>query len=355
MDFKELKRYISENDKLPIILEALGMHSINGSNQKYYSCGFPDGDNPSSTIVYKDESLTVNAYTRNIKKDGDKSSNIFSLIMFINKCEFRTAITWCTAVLGLDNNSSSSSIRRTRINRRRDFNKKPKVNEEDIVYYDLDVLDKYSKEYHISLIQDDALIDTKILNKYKVMFDERTDRIIFPHLKYDDVTKVAGIVGRTVIKAYKELKINKYMSMLETKFDKTYNLYGLSLNIEEIKKHNMVCIFEAEKSVMKLDMFGMPIGVAVGCHDISEFQKKLLIRLGVDICICFDKDVDEEHIKKICSSLCKFRRVFYVKDDLNLLSEKDSPVDRGINVWNRLFKNKKEFKNEVKNDLRIIS
>ncbi len=339
MDAKELREYISSNDKLPDILEALGMHSINGLNPRYYSCGFPDGDNPTSTIVYRDESLTVNAYTRNILKDTDKKPNIFNLVMYINKCEFSTAINWCHVVLGLKNDRSSKRNKPQDLlakQRKRLINKN-KIKKEDIIYYDLDILDMYSKDKHIDLIRNDGLIDSNILDKYMVMFDDRSDRIIFPHLKYDDKTKIAGIVGRTIHKAYKELKIHKYTSMLRTKFDKTYNLYGLSLNIDGIKKHNIVCVFEAEKSVIKLDMYGMPVGVAVGCHEISDFQRKLLISLGVEVCICFDKDVDIEHVKKVCNWLKVGRTVSYTIDTEGLLKEKDSPVDRGHKVWETLF------------------
>ena len=106
MNAKELREYISKNDKIPEILESLGMHSINGLNPRYYSCGLPDGDNPTSTIVYRDESLTVNAYTRNIGRSEDKKPNIFNLIMYINNCEFSAAINWCHNVLGVKNNRS---------------------------------------------------------------------------------------------------------------------------------------------------------------------------------------------------------------------------------------------------------
>lgn len=345
MNAKELREYISRNDKIPEILESLGMHSINGLNSRYYSCGFPDGDNPTSTIVYRDESLTVNAYTRNIYGNDERKPNIFNLIMYINKCEFPSAISWCHTILGLSNDRKGvykhtedllSRHKRVNVN-------KSKVAKNDISYYELDILNEYIKEPHIALVRDDGIIDKRVLDKYMVMFDERSDRIIFPHLKYDDTTKIAGIVGRTIHKAYRELKINKYMSMLKTKFDKSFNLYGLSLNIENIKKHGIVCVFEAEKSVMKLDMYGMPVGVAVGCHEISNFQRKLLINLGVEICICFDNDVDLEHIKKVCSSLNLGRTVTYIKDTSNLLKEKDSPVDRGHRIWKSLFENRIKY------------
>jgi DNA primase len=345
MNARELREYISNNDKLPDILDALGMHSINGYNQKYYTCGFPDGDNPVSTVVYKDEHLTVSAYTRDIKGDEGKPPDIFNLIMFIKECEFGTAINWCHTVLGLSNDRNYEH--KTYIDKLSEFKKfrrnKSKQMKDDIIYYDLDILKEYSKDPHINLVKDDGLIDKKVLDKYMVMFDDRSDRIIFPHLKYDDTTKIAGIVGRTIHKAYKELKINKYMSMLKTKFDKTHNLYGLSLNIDNIKRERIVCVFEAEKSVMKLDMYHMPVGVAVGCHDVSDFQRRLLIRLGVEICICFDKDVDEEHVISVCESL-KLSKVSYIKDVNNLLKDKDSPVDRGHKVWKELFDNRIRYK-----------
>lgn len=349
---KELREYISKNDKLPEILESLGMHSISGVNPRYYSAGMPDGDNPVSTIIYKDESLTVNAYTRKIEVEEGRTPNIFNLIMFINKCEFSTAISWCHAILKLENSRSSQTTVRSGL---LDFfktkgrNRDHRLQEKEQVYYDLDILNGYSKTPHIDLIRNDFLIDQRVLDKYMVMFDDRSDRIIFPHLKYNDASKVAGVVGRTVHKAWKELKINKYMSMLPTRYDKTYNLYGLCQNIEEIKRQGKVFIFEAEKSVMKLDMYGLPLGVSVGCHNISEFQLKLLRGLDVDIYVCFDKDVELDHIKSVCRKLTGrigSRTVYYIYDSEDVLDVKDSPVDKGIRVWNKLLEQRIKYEVE---------
>lgn len=339
MTSKELREYIYKNDCIITILENLGMTHIDDSNSKYISCGMPDGDNPCSTIIYKDEYLTTLAYTRNIKpKDYIGQTNIIHLIMFIKKCEYSSAKSWCYFLLGLSNEGSNIKSKDylgffKRIKRNKDIIKEQ-------VYYDKSILNQYSKTPHIDLIRKDGIISQKIIDKYDIRFDYRSNRIIFPHYKYNDSNKIAGIVGRTVIKSFKELNIKKYMSMLPTEYHKKQNLYAYNLNIDNIQKRHIVIVFEAEKSVIKADMFGFPYGVSVGCHDISDFQRRLLLSLNCEVIIAFDKDVSEEHIKNICKVFSNFTSVSYIYDKWNLLDEKDSPVDKGHRVWEYLFRNR---------------
>jgi len=350
MKTKDLKKYIYENNKIIDILEALGMNNINDNNSKYISCSQPDGDNPSSTIIYKDEYLTTLAYTRNIKpKDYVGQTNIFHLIMFILKCEFTTAITWCCEILGLDNVKTISNKRNKNYLALFKGIKRPKQLKEQI-YYSADILNQYSDIPHIDLIRNDAIISERILKKYNIRYDFRSERIVFPHFKYDDSTKIAGLVGRTTIKAYKELGIKKYMSLLPTEYIKTQNLYAFNLNKQYILKNGIVIVVESEKSVMKLDMYGFPYAVSVGCHNISDFQKKLLISLRCEVVIAFDKDVEEENILETCKQFSKYTKVSYIKDEYNLLKEKDSPVDRGYKKWCILFKYRRKFEEVYKND-----
>lgn len=342
MDIKELKKYIYENNKIVDILEALGMNNINDNNSKYISCSQPDGDNPTSTIIYKDEYLTTLAYTRNIKsKDYTGQTNIFHLIMYILKCEFPSAISWCCGVLGLDNVKTVSKKNKNYIELFKKI-KKPKQLKEQI-YYPINILDQFSGTPHIDLIRNDAIISKKVLEKYNIRYDFRSQRIVFPHFKYDDSTKIAGLVGRTTIKAYKELGIKKYMSLLPTEYIKTQNLYAFNLNKQNILDKGIVIVVESEKSVMKLDMYGFPYAVSVGCHNISEFQRKLLISLRCEVVIAFDKDVEEEHILETCRLFNNYTKVSYIKDEYNLLGEKDSPVDRGLKKWSILFKYRRRF------------
>lgn len=336
MTTKELKQYIYRNDKIITILEALNMQGINTSNSKYISCGMPDGDNLGSTIIYKDEYLTVNAYTRNIKSEGwDGRTNLFNLIMYVNKCEFSSALSWCCSLLGIANEGKKPKTSDPlsffkNIRRKREKSKEQ-------VYYDISILDAYDRTPHIDLIRRDGIISQAVIHKYNVMFDHRSERIIFPHFKHDEPNVICGVVGRTTNPAFKELNIQKYMSMLSTEYIKTQNLYGLSVNKKYILSLRQVLVFEAEKSVIKADMMGFPIGVSVGCHDLSDFQRKLLITLDAEIIIAFDKDVDEEHIHKICKSLSIYGKVSYIQDKWDLLGEKDSPVDCGLKKWKFLY------------------
>ena len=112
------------------------------------------------------------------------------------------------------------------------------------------------------------------------------------------------------------------MSLLPTEYIKTQNLYAFNLNKQNILNKGIVIVVESEKSVMKLDMYGFPYAVSVGCHNISEFQRKLLISLRCEIVIAFDKDVEEEHILETCRLFNNYTKVSYIKDEYNLLGEK---------------------------------
>lgn len=347
MTAKELKQYIIEHDKLIDILEHINCHSIRKANDKYIKCGIADGDNPTSTTVFLDDYIGVITYTRNIKSENQTSqADLINLVAYSLGMEYKSAKNYLIGYLGLDNKGSSVT-KYDPISFFRKSIRKAKRNslKEEQVYYDVDILKEYLDMPHIDLIKNDGLIDLNILKKYRVMFDQRTGRVLFPHFKYDDSTKIAGIVGRTTNPAYKELKINKYMSMLPTRYDKTLNLYALCWNIDYIKEKDEIIVVEAEKSVMKADMFGDTNCTAISCHSISKEQKKIILGLNIkNIVIAFDSDVDEETIRKECDEFYDFMNVFYIKDNWKLLGEKDSPMDRGYKRWKFLYNHKIKYK-----------
>lgn len=347
MTVKELKKYILDNDKLFDVLEHIGCHGIKKCNDKYIQCGIKDGDSATSTTVFLDDYIGVNAWSRNIKSEEQTSqADLINLVAYSLGMEYKSAKNYLIGFLGLENGSSAprkhdpiSFFRKSICKAKRETAKKEQV------YYDVDILKEYLDMPHIDLIKNDGLIDLNVLKKYRVMFDQRTGRVLFPHFKHDDSTKIAGIVGRTTNPAYKELKINKYMSMLPTRYDKTLNLYALCWNIDYIKEKDEIIVVEAEKSVMKADMFGDMNCVAVGCHSISKEQKKIILGLNIkNIVIAFDSDVDEETIRKECDEFYDFMNVFYIKDNWKLLGEKDSPMDRGYKRWKFLYNHKIKYK-----------
>ena len=337
MDAKELKEYIVKQDLIETLLHKIGCHSI-VPYSKELRCALPDDNDNSKVSVFQDENLSVRIFTKGETIYG----SIYDLIMFIDGSEFTEAYKKCKALLGL---SGAFTKAKSKVDHLQFFKgikkgKQKSLDKEELKTYDISVLSKYSNVPHIDLIRKDGIIDKNVLEKYHIMFDERSERILFPHFHYQDKSKIVGIVGRTVNPAFESLKIPKYFPVDGYKYEKSRNLYGLSHNIEAIKECGYVLVFEAEKSVVKVDMYGYPYAVSVGSHDISSFQMRLLISLGVEIILCFDKDVDEEHIKNICGQLGKYRKVSYIKDRWKLLKEKDSPCDRGLKKWKFLFKHR---------------
>jgi DNA primase len=68
----------------------------------------------------------------------------------------------------------------------------------------------------------------------------------------------------------------------------------------------------------------------------------ILIRLGCDVVFALDKDVnvrDDHNINK----LKQYVNVSYLWDGRGLLDEKDSPIDKGIEVFNQLFDDRRRL------------
>lgn len=330
MDAKELKKYIIENNLLQTLIEKIGCHSF-VPYDKEYRCALPNDNDNSKVSIFKNKELSVRIFTKGETIYG----SIFDLVMFIDSCSFAEALRKCGNLIGVNTNIQ---INKNKVDHLRFFKKiknhKEKLDE--LTKYDKSLLCKYSSIPHIELIKDGILFD--VIDKYSIMFDERSDRIVFPHFLYSNKDKIVGLIGRTINPAYKELNIPKYFPVDGYKYEKSKNLYGLSHTKEDIEKNGFVIVYESEKSILKSDMYKVPCCVAVGSHEISDFQKKLLISLNVEIIIAFDKDVEKDHIHNIVNELNKFRKVSFIEDKWELLKSKDSPVDRGYKKFHYLLK-----------------
>ena len=185
-----------------------------------------------------------------------------------------------------------------------------------------------------------------------VCYDPVYQGIIIPH--YDIEKRLVGIRERTLIKEnesngkYKPAILNYKLYNHPLGF----NLYNLNNSKNNIKKIKKVIIFEGEKScLLYQSYFGIDsdLSVAVCGSNLVNYQVQLLLDLGVEeICIAFDKQFkeigDEEwkgwtkklnEINKKYSSLVKISFLF---DKWNLLGYKDSPIDKGPDIFNELFK-----------------
>lgn len=196
------------------------------------------------------------------------------------------------------------------------------------------IMDKYTNEEIKEWI--DEGIGSHILKKHKVRYDKSTNRIVFP--VYDDNGNIINIKGRTLYENYKDLGLSKYKYYY--KLGTPDFLFGLYNRKDIIKECNEIIIFEAEKSVMKMDTYNILNSAALCTSHISDEQLKLILSLKCNIVIALDKGIDLKTIKKEIKVLSRFTNTFIVMDNENLLNEKDSPIDKGLDIWNKLYINK---------------
>lgn len=203
------------------------------------------------------------------------------------------------------------------------------------------IMDKYiwSEDKFDSWIREGISID--ILKKYGVRYDPLTDRIVYPIRNIKG--EIINIGCRTLDPNYKSKGLRKY-SYIQDWNGGMEVIYGLYENLETVKEKGYLILFEGAKSVLKAASWGIFNTGAILTSHLNQHQIRILLLTcnlnNVAVVFAFDKDVniaDDKNIQKLKNYL----RVYYLKDTENLLDEKDSPVDKGFEVFKRLCRNKK--------------
>lgn len=223
---------------------------------------------------------------------------------------------------------------------------------------------KEFKEYEENLIEnlpclriedwEEDGIFYKDLQKYNIRYYIPTAQVVIPH--YNINSKLIGIRGRQMIQEEAD-KYGKYMPLIVSgemyNHPLGFNLYGIHLNKQNIINSKTVILVEGEKSVLQAENFlANNIVVAVCGSSISKYQIDELISLGVtELIIAFDRQYkeygDEECLiwhDKINKMVCKYKIYFNITimfDTENLLEYKDSPTDKGKEVFETLLKERK--------------
>lgn len=206
------------------------------------------------------------------------------------------------------------------------------------------ILDVFIKEYPSQWLAEG--ISTISMDKFNIKFSISQNKIIIPH--YNVKNELIGIRGRA-LNDWEIENVGKYMPIqIERTWYKhplSLNLYGLNITKENIKKYKRVFIFEAEKSVLQFDGFNQPnCAVAVCGSSLNKFQLDILIRecSPEEFILCFDKENKngEEYFNKlwrICEKYHNYGNFSFLYDREGLLSLKDSPSDKGEEIFNQLL------------------
>ena len=334
MTSKQLKKHLLDNPTLIIdILEGLNCHHIKHVQNKRVTAGLPDGDNESSIqVLLLDDNLNTIVHTRHDYEGGD----IFSFVSYLKKCTFRNSLMFVCRLLNIEysidyvkptNNKTYSFLRK--------FNRNSSYKEvEENKVLDENVLNGYIKAPHQIFVDDYLTVDSQI--KFGIHYDLHDHRILIPIRDLEG--RLITIKGRTVHENYKQDGIMKYIAYYE--YFARCLLFGYYENYWDLLISDEVILVESEKAVIQADGYGVNNILALSKNKISEEQLFKIISLNKDVVLALDKNVELDELKAIAEEFRGLCKVFAILDHGNYLGDKDSPFDKGKEVWEDLYKNK---------------
>lgn len=238
-------------------------------------------------------------------------------------------------------------------------------------------LNLYQSYYPIEWLEEG--ITEEVMDSYGIKMDLLSQQIIIPHR--DIFERLVGIRCRN----YKQELLQdgkKYMPVYIGKeccsYPMEFNLYGLWRTKDNIILQKRIVLFESEKSPLKMcSLFGEKnnISVATCSMNFSVYQRDILLLLGVEeINICYDKQYELDRLDyfkdkrdkdltkeelidkkkkikeynsyfkkllKIYKLVGNYMQMYVIADFENRLEYKDAPIDKGKEIYEELFRERK--------------
>ena len=228
--------------------------------------------------------------------------------------------------------------------------------------YNPAIMDCFSKNKKYLRVWEKEGISFDSMEKFGIKFDMIRNRMVIPI--YSD----KGVFVGAKVRNFSQEDIEngrKYMPLIHNNelysYDKGKVLYGLYLNKKPIKSSKRVIIFEAEKSVLLMDsLYVGNRSVSIGGINTSAYQIELLKQYGVKtIVLALDNDYsllpnengeyDKYYglyrmLKEANKLRAKGFKIEIVYDwEQEFLENKDAPIDKGREIWNKLYRARKDF------------
>lgn len=193
-------------------------------------------------------------------------------------------------------------------------------------------------------------ITEEVLKKFEIGYSIKDLAIAIPHK--DEEGNLIGVRGRFMApdapNKYMPLSINGRLLNHALRG----NLYGLHENKETIDRVKRVVLFEGEKGVLHFgSYFGQDNNIALATcgNKLTNEQANLLVGRGIEeVVIAFDQDFQDPYQRdnliakymEIGGKLTPYFKVSVLIDWDGLLNYKDSPIDGGPEIFNKLFKDR---------------
>jgi len=345
MNAKEVLEIITTEDIINIMYElGSGTPRKVGDGYLFQSICHNGPGEGKYKLHYHEKSKTFFCYTH-----CGNLSNIFNLAMEVLDCSFVEAFKYVCDKLSLQiSNTLKYGFDEDKVDN--SFIRKFKIEEEErleVIIRNPKVLNRYWDLYHHTWIKDH--ISVEVMKMFNIKFDISENRIIIPHYNIDG--NLIGIRARHLDSHMIEAG-RKYMPItideILYNYPTSMNLFGLNMNKDNIKKYKKIIIGESEKFVMQhRSFYDDSIAAALNGSSLSKFQIQTLRDLGVEsVILALDKEFQNEKEEELYkakinkSFVAKLQQYFTLEiiwDTENLLDFKDSPLDKGKEVWEKLY------------------
>jgi SPBc2 prophage-derived uncharacterized protein yorJ len=189
---------------------------------------------------------------------------------------------------------------------------------------------------------------------HQIRYNPESGGIVIPH--FDAGGQLIGVRERTLIKDKEQGGKYRPSFLLNKMWNHPlgFSLYNLNFSKSNIKRTGVAIVFESEKSCLKMaSFFGAENdnSVAVCGSNLTLQQFELLKAAGAkEICIAFDRQYHESNFRdeewkgwtrKLKGLAAKYGGevlVTFMFDKEKRLGYKDSPIDKGKEVFLELFK-----------------
>ena len=232
--------------------------------------------------------------------------------------------------------------------------------------YNPSIMNCFSRNKKYLKVWEKEGISFDAMDKFGIKFDMIRNRMVIPI--YDD----KGVFVGAKVRNFNQEDIEngrKYMPLIHNNeiytYDKGKILYGLNFNKKNIKNAKRAIIFESEKSTILYEsLYVGNKAVSIGGSNVSMYQAKLLKQYKVEtVVLALDNDYSllpnengeydkyfglYKMLKEANKLDAKGFNVEIVYDwEQSFLENKDAPIDKGREIWNKLYRNRKNF-NELK-------
>ena len=232
--------------------------------------------------------------------------------------------------------------------------------------YNPSIMNCFSRNKKYLKVWEKEGISFDAMDKFGIKFDMIRNRMVIPI--YDD----QGVFVGAKVRNFNQEDIEngrKYMPLIHNNeiytYDKGKILYGLNFNKKNIKNAKRAIIFESEKSTILYEsLYVGNKAVSIGGSNISIYQTELLKQYKVEtVVLALDNDYSllpnengeydkyfglYKMLKEANKLDAKGFNVEIVYDwEQSFLENKDAPIDKGREIWNKLYRNRKNF-NELK-------